>query len=80
MNLSALVVMSIIVGVVAIIVGVFLQKKHEEDFENTLQQLSASGNRILYQNKRTGTITYSDGRGHRRSLQVFKGYNSHYRG
>jgi preprotein translocase subunit SecG len=43
MNLSALVVMSIIVGVVAIIVGVFLQKKHEEDFENTLQQLSAFG-------------------------------------
>ena len=38
-----------------------------------------SGGKITYMNRNTGTITYRNAYGETKSLQVYRGYNSHYR-
>lgn len=64
----------------AIVIAAGIDRKNKEKFDDTLARLRASGYKIRYSNRTTGTISYIDRNGCYTSISVFRGYNSHYKG
>ena len=78
--ISIIVVGVILFYVILISMAFKIDSKNKERFDNTVENLKRNGYKIKYYNRTTGTISYIEKDGRYRSISVFRGYNSHYKG
>ena len=57
----------------------FFKKSNIEIFNEKLNEIQNDGYIITYANENTGTISYRDENNVHRSVQVYEGYNSHWK-
>lgn len=69
-----------IIAIIKLIVIFIVESIREENYNSEMFKLRTSGRKIKYANQTTGTISYIDLDGNYKSISVYKGYNSHYRG